>query len=79
MSILDQIEKLIIDKISNDKGYKIERFTIKDMLLGYPESHMLIIYKPEKDDIIRKGFKTKQEVAEWLNINGWKIYTENKS
>ena len=79
MSFLDQIEKLIIDKTSNDKGYKIERFTIKDVLLGYPESYMLMVYKPKEDDIIRKGFKTKQEVAEWLNTNGWSIKEKHGS
>lgn len=79
MSILDQIDEIITKKISNDKGYKIERFSIKDEEMGYPESYMLMVYKPKEDDIIRKGFKTKQEVAEWLNNNGWNIKEKHGS
>ena len=71
MSELDQIENIIENRIQNDKGLLILEISIE-----YYAEYKYILYLTGIGDI---HFKNKKKMVDWMNENGWKIYTENKS
>ena len=76
MSVLDQIEEIITKQLKNEAGDVIwefsknfnGRFSYKIKTLNRETMHENV-----------NLFMDKKEIVEWLNKNGWKIYTENKS
>ena len=71
-SILDQIENIMEKKIKSKNNNIITEY---DMKLNWGELYYYIRLDNEEGEV----FKTKEEMAIWLNKNGWRINTLHKS
>ena len=71
-SILDQIEKIMKKKIKSKNNNIITEY---DMKLNWGELYYYIRLDNEKGEV----FKTKEDMAFWLNKKGWRINTLHKS
>lgn len=77
MGVLEQIEILIKNNVINHKEKFIAEFSIQ-LIIGDP-IYVLVI--ADENNMVPETlyFDTKEEAVEFLNKNGWNIYTENKS
>ena len=66
MSILDQIEKIMKKKIKSKNNNIITEY---DMKLNWGELYYYIRLDNEEGEV----FKTKEDMADWLNKKGWNI------
>ena len=81
MSVLDQINEIIIKDITNENGYEVVRFAINDgYAFGYVSlRYALKLLNRKTNRVISAEFITIEGMIEWLNKNGWKINTISKS
>ena len=76
MSILEQMENLICKMNSSHEESIIVKFKIY-LSLGDIYYTLTILDREFKEKDIE--FDSLKKLAKYLNKNGWKIYTENKS
>ena len=72
--VLDQIDNLIAKKVISKQGYRIEYFSI---VQSNGSKYFITLIKDRSS--LRDQFESKKEMVDWLNKNGFKIYTKNKS
>lgn len=72
MGVLDQIEKIMKKKIKSKNNNIITEY---DMKLNWGELYYYIRLDNEEGEV----FKTKEDMAVWLNEKGWRINALHKS
>lgn len=78
MSVLDQIDNIMYEKVVSDQGYKIDYFSVIQSVQSDNLNYFVNLIDKNGRSLTGQ-FSSKRELENFLNWRGFKIYTENKS